>query len=197
LTSVLNCIKFTHNSGGMIRRISKHNTNVIFIDNDDSYIRDVLAKFEEVNDYNIKIYSRSREFFEDFNQVDQSKKEIYLIFLSTILELDEENNQIEVLDVLKRIKEINPNSEVVLYSDNDDINIVSSAFHYGAYTFIKKNENIILRIENNIKGIISQKNFLLKKEASRKITRVFLLFIAGVILGLIILYMIFPQWFMA
>ncbi|MCK5171072.1 MAG: hypothetical protein KAQ75_14435 [Bacteroidales bacterium] len=181
----------------MARRISKRNTNVIFIDNDDSYIRDVLAKFEEVNDYNIKIYSRSKDFFEDFIQIEHTRKEIFIIFLSTSLELDEDNNQVEVLDVLKRIKEINSYSEVILYSDNDDINIVSSAFHYGAYTFIKKNENIILRIENNIKGIISQKNFLIKKEASRRFTRVFLLFVAGLILSLLILYMIFSGWFVS
>ena len=43
----------------MKRHVSRNNTNVIFIDNDDSYIRDVLAKFEEVNSYNIKIYSRT------------------------------------------------------------------------------------------------------------------------------------------
>jgi len=177
--------------------ISKQNINVIFIDNDDSYIRDVLAKFEEVNNYNIKIYSRSKDFFDDFIHLERSKKQIFIIFLSTSLELDENNNQVEVLDVLKKIKNINPYSEVILYSDNDDINIVSSAFHYGAYTFIKKNENIILRIENNIKGIISQKNFLIKKEASRKFTQIFLIFVAGIILSLLILYMTFPELFVS
>ncbi|PLX15211.1 MAG: hypothetical protein C0597_09145 [Marinilabiliales bacterium] len=181
----------------MTHRFSKNNSNVIFIDNDDSYIRDVLAKFEEVNEYNVKIYSRSREFFEEFNPTERSRDEIYIVFLSTILELDEENNQVEVLDVLKRIKKINPNTEVVLYSDNDDINLVSSAFHYGAYTFIKKNENIILRIENNIKGIISQKNFLIKKDASRRFTRIFLLFVAGVAILALIFYMIYPEWFLS
>ncbi len=178
-----------------MRRISKNNTNVIFIDNDDSYIRDVLAKFEEVNDYNIKIYSRSKEFFEDFELVSRSSNEIYLIFLSTILELDEENNQVEVLDVLRRIKKMNPNAEVVLYSDNDDIDIVSSAFRYGAYTFIKKNENIVLRIDNNIKGIISQKNFLLKRAASKRFTRIFIIFVLGISSGLLILYLLFPHLF--
>jgi len=181
----------------MALRFSKNNTNVIFIDNDDSYIRDVLAKFEEVNDYNVRIYSRSKEFFEDYNAYEISKNEIYIIFLSTNLEFDEKNNQIDALDVLKRIKQINPNSEVILYSENDDINIVSSAFHYGAYTFIKKYENIILRIENNIKGIISQKNFLIKKDASRKYTRIFLLFVAGIALLALIFYMVFPEWFLS
>jgi FixJ family two-component response regulator len=58
----------------MKRQVSKHNTHVIFIDNDDSYIRDVLAKFEEVNSYNIKIYSRSKDFFDDFVLIDHSRR---------------------------------------------------------------------------------------------------------------------------
>jgi len=181
----------------MASRISKHNTNVLFIDHDDSYIRDVLVRFEEVNKYNVKIYSRSKEFFEDFERIPRSRNEIYIIFLSTNLETDEDDNQVEVLDVLKKIKEINPFAEVVLYSDNDDINTVSAAFHYGAYTFIKKNENIFLRIENNIKGIISQKNFLIQKKASRRFTRLFFLFIIVLVLALLLSYMIFPEWFLS
>ena len=50
----------------MFRRKFKQDTYVFFIDHDDSYIRDVLANFEEVNEHNIKIYSRSKEFFQDF-----------------------------------------------------------------------------------------------------------------------------------
>jgi DNA-binding NtrC family response regulator len=107
----------------------------------------VLARFEEVNDYNISIYTRSKEFFEDFSEVIPSKKQIDIIFLATTLETDQEHQMVEPIDVLKKIKEINPYAEVILYSENDDINMVSSAFHYGAYTFIKKNENITLRIK--------------------------------------------------
>lgn len=173
----------------------KPETFVFFIDNDDSYIRDVLAKFEEVNEHNIRIYSRSKEFFNDFEQIEKKKRNIYIIFLSTNLEIDEDNKEVNVIDVLKHIKEINPQSEVVLYSDDDNIDIVSSAFHYGAYTFIKRNENIILRIENNIKGIISQKIFLLKRSSSRIVTLLFLGFLILSSLGILILYFLRPYLF--
>ena len=36
----------------MLRKKYKPETFVFFVDNDDSYIRDVLAKFEEVNEHN-------------------------------------------------------------------------------------------------------------------------------------------------
>ncbi|MFP4023405.1 MAG: hypothetical protein ACLFVR_02675 [Thiohalospira sp.] len=179
----------------MANRITKQNTYVYFIDNDDTYIRDVLAHFEEVNDYNISIYTRSKEFFEDFTELIPSKKRIDIIFLATTLETSQENEPVDPINILKKIKEINPNAEIILYSDNDDINIVSSAFHYGAYTFIKKNENITLRIENNIKGIISQKNFQIKKEAGIYITKLFLLFFSVLIVFFALLYYFFPELF--
>lgn len=175
--------------------ISKQNTFVYFVDNDDSYIRDVLVNFEDVNEFNVKIFSRSKDFFEEFESVEANGKKVVIVFISTELEFDEDNNQVDPLTVLKKVKQINPSAEVILYSDDDNINIVSSAFHYGVYTFIKKNENIILRIENNIKGIISQKNFLLKRSASRKITIIFLLFFAASIITLLILYFLKPSWF--
>jgi len=179
----------------MLARKFSQDTHVFFIDNDDSYIRDVLANFEEVNEHNIKIFSRSKEFFEDFKEIEPRKRKIVIVFLATTLETDEENNDINVIDVLKRIKEINPFSEVILYSEDDDINLVSSAFHYGAYTFIKKNENIILRIENNIKGIISQKTFMVKKNSSKIITIVFLVFLILTSVSLLLLYFLSPQLF--
>jgi DNA-binding NarL/FixJ family response regulator len=178
-------------------RQKKQHTLVYFIDNDDTYIRDVLSTFEEVNEFNIKIFSRSKDFFEEFEQMEFNKRKIIIVFVSTELEYDEENNQVNPLTVLRKIKQLDPYAEVILYSDDDNINIVSSAFHYGVYTFIKKNENIVLRIENNIKGIISQKNFLLKRDASRRITLVFLLFIALTAVSLLILYFLFPHWFLS
>lgn len=179
----------------MLRKKYKPETFVFFIDNDDSYIRDVLAKFEEVNEHNIKIYSRSKEFFEEFQYVELSRRKIYIIFLSTNLELDSENKEVSPIDVLKGIKNINSHAEVILYSDDDNIDLVSLAFKQGAYTFIKKNENIILRIENNIKGIISQKMFLVKKFSSRITTIIFLGFLFLSALGILILYFMRPELF--
>jgi len=73
--------------------------------------------------------------------------------------------------------------------------MVSSAFHYGAYTFIKKNENITLRIINNIKGIISQRNFQLKRETGIYMGKLFLLSFSLLIVLFVLLYYFFPEFF--
>ena len=109
--------------------------------------------------------------------------------------MDENGTPVEIIDVLRKIKQISPKTEVILYSDNDNINLVSSAFHFGAYTFIKKNENFLLRLENNIKGILSQKNFIFKKQSSMFVTRLFIIFFILVSSIIVFIYFLFPQWF--
>lgn len=179
----------------MLEKKYKPEAFVFFIDNDDSYIRDVLAKFEEVNEHNVKIYSRSKEFFKDFDQLENKKRRIYIVFLSANLEIGENNKEVNPIDVIKRIKRVNAQTEVILYSEKDDIDLISEAFNCGVYTFIKRNENIILRIENNIKGIISQKIFLLKKSSSRLLTLFFIAFLFLTSLAALAMYFIYPELF--
>ena len=180
----------------MEKRIRKDNVYIYFIDNDDVFIREVLTNYEYLHNYNVQIYSRSIDFINDYDQIKHSKKNVDIVFVSNHLEIYEDGSAVNVIEVLKKIKIINPNSEVILYSDTDDIDTVSLAFHHGVYTAIKKNENFLLRLENNIKGILSQKNFLIKKQSSILITRLFIIFILWAVLVLTILYVFFPKLFL-
>lgn len=179
----------------MKRRISNDKVFIYFIDDDDASIREIIKKSDQLGSYNIKIYSKSRAFITDYQDVKPKKKQVYIVFISNHLEIDEEGNSVEVIDVLKKIKTINPFTEVILYSDSDDIDTVSLAFHHGVYTAIKKNDNFILRLENNIKGIISQKNFILKKQSSLFVTELFILFTVFMTILIAILWYFFPSLF--
>ena len=153
-----------------------------------------MGNSQEINEYNVKVYSDSNKFLEDFSLQKNDKKAICIIFLATTLGVDNNNEQITAIDILRKIKGINSRVEVILYSNNDEIDLVSDAFTNGVYTFIKKNENIVLRIENNVRAIISQKIFLIKKQSSRLITIVFLLFLLGISTILRILCVIYPEY---
>ncbi len=179
----------------MRKRIKKENVFIYFVDNDDTFIRNIISNFDQLNYYNVQVYSRSRDFINDYAKLKPSKKLVNIVFISTNLEIDEAGNSVKVIDVLKKIKSINHATEVILYSDSDDIDTVSLAFHHGVYTAIKKNENFALRLENNIKGIISQKNFILKRQSSILVTELFIIFIAVTAVLIMILYFLFPHWF--
>lgn len=181
----------------MQKRIKKENVFIYFLDNDDTYIRSIISNLEQLGSYNIQVYKKSSDFLQDYAKIKPSKKIVNIVFISNNLEIDESGNPAEVIEVLKKTKSINQATEVILYSDSDDIDTVSLAFHHGVYTAIKKNENFALRLENNIKGIISQKNFVLRKQASILITELFIIFIALTGILILVLYFLFPEWFVA
>jgi len=94
------------------------------------------------------------------------------------------------LEILEATKQINRNIEVVMLTGQDEGSIGSYVIKSGAYAFIPKNENIHLRINNIIMGIISQKRLVQKRSSfyfSLKILIGFLI--------LIILFWIFFQLF--
>ncbi|MEA3316510.1 MAG: hypothetical protein U9R54_00960 [Bacteroidota bacterium] len=158
-----------------MRNNKRNKVFVYFIDHDESYTEELLAKFDNSAKYIISTYNSSANFFNDFNKKLKYFNNTHIVFVSSNLEFDESGNLVDAHEVVRKIKKTSSNTEVILYAENDDINSVSAAFHYGAYTFIKKNENILLRIENNIVGIINEKNFLRTKQSSKFYTILFII----------------------
>jgi two-component system, OmpR family, response regulator len=58
------------------------------------------------------------------------------------------------VDVLKAIKEADPEIEVVMFSGQDRIEVAVNTMKYGAFDYIVKNESSFHRCENAIKNII-------------------------------------------
>ena len=171
----------------------EHTVNIYFIDHDDQFANKLAEDLEISPKYNQHIYSSGKKFLSDFQTKSDLRSGTQIIFLSTNLEIDNEGNTVEAIDLLIRVKKISKDAEVIIYSDNDDVNYVSSAFDYGMYTFVKKNENIELRIDNTIKGIISQKTFVRQKRNSFLITKIFIIFLFLILIVLFLVYIIAPQ----
>lgn len=69
------------------------------------------------------------------------------------------------IQILKEIKEADPEIEVVMFSGQDKIEVAVNTMKYGAFDYIVKNESSFHRSENAIKNIIRK----LKLEASVKL----------------------------
>jgi DNA-binding NtrC family response regulator len=69
------------------------------------------------------------------------------------------------IEILKTIKESDPNIEVVMFSGQDKIEVAVNTMKYGAFDYIVKNESSFHRSENAIKNIIRK----LKLEGSVKL----------------------------
>ena len=79
-----------------------------------------------------------------------------------IITLDYRLPDMKGLDVLKQVKELNEDIQVILISEQEDIEVVVELLKLGAYDYIVKSKDIRERLLNTVNNI--RKEFSLKKE---------------------------------
>jgi len=52
------------------------------------------------------------------------------------------------VDVLQDIKQLKPNSQVIMLSGQDKLEVALDSMKYGAYDYVIKGENSVLQMEN-------------------------------------------------
>ncbi|MFN8165143.1 MAG: response regulator [Bacteroidia bacterium] len=92
------------------------------------------------------------------------------------------------IDILKEIKGQKPETEVVMISGQDRIEVAVNTMKYGAFDYIVKSESAFHRSENVIFNII--KRLKLQREASlyKKLTLAFGIALAVLLISVIVLY---------
>src|SRR5689334_17972815 len=86
------------------------------------------------------------------------------------------------LDILKAIKAKSPETEVVMWSGQDKIEVAVNTMKYGAFDYIVKSESAFHRAENVIFNIIRKLKLEYNARYYKKLTIIF-----GVVLGLMII----------
>lgn len=176
----------------MIRK-RKDNINIYLVDDDELHLRILLNKFSTTTSYNINTYTNGEDLLEFFVQKSLPKKSINIVVLDYMLSISgDRKNGVEILRLLK---EINSETEVIMLSGKGDIDTAINAMHYGAVTFIEKSESSFARLNNNIKWIISEKRLKQKKGESVFSTKLFIYLSLGVLVVLYLIYLIFPNLF--
>jgi DNA-binding NtrC family response regulator len=114
----------------------------IFVVEDSEWYNRLLVHTLSLNpDYEIKSFFNGKDFLN------------CLYELPDIVTLDYRLPDFTGLDVLKRIKEENSDVQVILISEQEDIDTVVSLLKMGAYDYISKSEDIKDRLLNTVKNI--------------------------------------------
>src|SRR5205085_6699325 len=92
------------------------------------------------------------------------------------------------LDILKAIKAKSPETEVVMWSGQDKIEVAVNTMKYGAFDYIVKSESAFHRSENVIFNIIRKLKLERSAALYKKLTLVFGITLALLIIGTAILY---------
>ncbi len=123
----------------------------IFVVEDNEWYNKLLVHNLSLNpDFDIESYTNGAECIKNLNHQPD------------VVTLDYRLPDMKGIEVLKSIKQYNNDIQVILISEQDDINVVVSLLKEGAYDYIVKSNDIKERLHNTILNI--QKNIGLRKE---------------------------------
>ncbi|QIA09792.1 sigma-54-dependent transcriptional regulator [Draconibacterium halophilum] len=126
-------------------------TSKIFVVEDDEWYRRLLVHNLSMNpDYEVKAFGTGKECLNNLHE------------LPDVVTLDYRLPDMKGLEVLKQIKAINEDIQVILISEQDDIEVVVDLLKHGAYDYIVKSKDIRERLLNTVNNI--SKEFKLKNE---------------------------------
>lgn len=114
----------------------------IFVVEDSEWYNKVLVYTLSLNpDYEVKSFFNGRDFLNSLNE------------LPDIVTLDYKLPDISGLEILKRVKQENNDTQVILVSEQGDINTVVNLLKMGAYDYITKSDDIKDRLLNTVRNI--------------------------------------------
>lgn len=137
-------------------KIRESRVNIYIVDDDEMSLKILKNKFSSCSNYRVFTYKNGHDFLEEFTRFPFAKRHIHIVILDYVL--NTMNNEGNGIDLMKKIKDINSQVEIIMLSGLEDVDVASSAIRSGAVAFIKKNENSYLRIQNQVKYVISQKS---------------------------------------
>ncbi|MFT5250250.1 MAG: DNA-binding NtrC family response regulator [Flavobacteriales bacterium] len=94
-----------------------------------------------------------------------------LFKMPDIVLLDHHLGSMKGIDVLKQIKSINPNIQVIFLSAQEKLHVAISALKYGAYDYVEKNDSALIRVKALIKRI-SKHNNLIREQKHFKAAKI-------------------------
>jgi DNA-binding NtrC family response regulator len=127
------------------------NTFKIFVIEDNEWYNKLLVHHLSLNpDYEVESFFNAHDFLKELNKAPD------------VVTLDYRLPDMLGMDVLKRIKEENEDIQVILVSEQEDIQVVVELLKHGAYDYIVKSNDIRERLLNTVSNI--RKGVSLKKE---------------------------------
>ncbi len=123
----------------------------IFVDEDNEWYNRLFVHTLERNpDYEIEAYTTGMECLNNLSRKPD------------VITLDYRLPDINGMEVLKKVKEQDEDIQVVMISEQDEIQVVVDLFRNGAYDYIVKSNNLKERLFNTVNNIY--KDACLKKE---------------------------------
>jgi len=160
----------------------KITTNIFLVDHNLELTNTIHKSIDNPDRYIINSFSSGEKFIAYLKSLKFNRYDINIVFLGYKY-FDEGNNTLmNGVEILETTKALNKEIEVVMLTGEDEGSFGSYVKKCGAYSIIPKNENMHLRINNIIMGIVSQKNLVHRRRSFINSLRITISFILIVII---------------
>ncbi len=164
--------------------MSSPNYRIFLVDDDSKHLMLLKSHIEKKSDYNleISIFSSGENCLQKLNE---NPDIIILDYYLDSIKPDAKNG----LDILKQIKDVNPDITVLMMSSQDELQIALDTLSYGAYDYMIKNDSAFVRAQLLIDHILEMKSTMawmedVKGKHQKMVVAIVLLLIAVVVLGI-------------
>ncbi len=164
--------------------MATENKRYIFLVDDEPIQNEMLKDYiDERFLYDIKIFDNGEDALAEMNLMPEI---VILDYHLNGHNTDAKNG----VEILKTMKERHPETQVIMLSGQDKLDVAVDCMKYGAYDYVIKGETAFSRMENALNNVSELHRMKTINNAYKK-TIVFL----GVIIGLIILIALYLQFF--
>jgi two-component system, OmpR family, response regulator len=141
---------------------------IFVVEDDILYLNLINKELEKMGYDNVSSYTTGKEAMHNLN----ARPDIAL--LDYFLEKD-----FTGMDILKKLKQRFPDTQVIFLTASDDVNIAVDTMRNGAYDYIVKGDTAFIRIRHLLKKISEEND---RKSKSRSIIRFQIIVIFAIIL---------------
>lgn len=159
-----------------------NNRNTFIVDDDPMQVQMLKDHLSDKLKLNITTFSTGEDCLSNMD------KEPVIVVLDYYLN-SVEKNAANGIDILKKIKAKAPNTEVIMLSGQEKIEVAVESMNNGAFDYVVKNESAFVNTENKIRNVFKniklQENAAMYKKATifMGIALVLILIIAGILIA--------------
>ncbi|MGC9331534.1 MAG: hypothetical protein ACP5DZ_06625 [Bacteroidales bacterium] len=164
--------------------------DIYFVDDDDLYLNYFRKRFQLDLPYNLYTYNSGKNFIRHYIHDCKKRHNQKIVILDYLLKSGDEYNAKMVTELLPIIKHHNPDTEVLILSCSENLNIKPTAGNYMPAAFIKKDDNAFDHISNTIKRIAAKYELNRRYQHSKVATSLFTFVMVAAVIAFLIMYFI-------
>jgi hypothetical protein len=166
-------------------------TYLFCYDDHRNFSEEVKKRFSDQSRYTVVVFHNMDDFLSRLN----NEKEHNFCKVA-ILGLQDTKENFEIIDhLIGEIKKIDRSTGIILLGPPDKIEEIKKAIRINIDSYIPRNANLILRIHNTVKKLISEHSLLLYRKRRNFSFYFLLIFVTAAILFAIFAYFKLPIYF--